>query len=115
MTPHEADELLWRSTGIVALVLAALTVGIVLIRVRWPVLAVRVVTSILLLLSFLLSAGAVTELVQSGIMAREEPYVFVAVHPGHLQRWLPAVIAALVGITAFRRATRRKTPETAGV
>lgn len=106
---------MWRSTGVVAVVLAVFTAGIVLIRARWPVLGVRVFTSVVLLLSFLFSGVAVTELVRSGILAREEPYVFVSVHPGYLHRWLPAVTAALVGIVVFRRATRPRHPEAAGV
>jgi hypothetical protein len=111
VTSADVTSILWRSTLVVTVSLVAITIVIVLVRHRWPTLAVRVVTSVTLVALFIGSAQAVMELVQAWARQKfaAQGIVFWCVLPGYVNLWGPAAISALTGfVVSYRlRASQR--------
>jgi hypothetical protein len=77
-----------------------------LVRYRWPSLAVRVATSLLLILAFPFSAVAVDSLVQSRADSwMERTGEFMCVIAGQAV-WVPAALGLIVGATVLRLRAR---------
>ena len=106
MTEALIQSAFQKAAIIVALGLSALFCLAVYSRSRWPTLAVRVSTSLGMVLAFLASPGLVY--LVAGPSQRLAWFVGIYFHPGFLLRFGPAVIAGLVGAAFYGFLARRR-------
>jgi len=99
MSASELEALVWRSVGIASALLVGITCLALYVRHKWPTLAIRVITSVILLGAFLVSPPLVDALFTRGRQARETGFGpgYVIVDLGAVASWLPAALMVLAG------------------
>ena len=91
MPQPDLDAFVWRAIGIVSALLIGFVLLVLHIRRRWSMLPVRVVTSVALVLAFLMSPVLVDGLIMGGKPADQ------IIDAGWLSLWLPAALMVLAG------------------
>src|SRR5262245_37038790 len=91
MHQPELDALVWRSIGIASALVVPFTLFVLHVRRRWSVLAVRVATSVALVLAFLMAPALVDGLIMRGKPAEQ------IIDAGWLALGFPSALMVLAG------------------